>query len=109
MYKCTAYSRYLKITIMYLMNSNHYNTFVIVSSITASILDAKKFPMGLAIAILLNGTAVFSTTISSAIESRIDAQPFFTYKMFAGVAYILATLVMLWLKFTINCKMMTKL
>ncbi|KAG2220502.1 hypothetical protein INT45_000913 [Circinella minor] len=81
----------------------------LMSSITASILDANKFPMGLAIAILLNGTAVFSTTISSAIESRIDAQPFLTYKMFAGVAYLFATLVMLWLKFTINRKVLTKL
>ncbi|KAI9261564.1 major facilitator superfamily domain-containing protein [Phascolomyces articulosus] len=81
----------------------------LVSPITASILSGPKFPMGLAIVVLLNGTAVFSTSISSAIESRIGAEPFLTYKMFAGVAYILGTFVMIWLKFSINRKVLAKL
>ncbi|KAI9494789.1 major facilitator superfamily domain-containing protein [Zychaea mexicana] len=82
--------------------------FTLVSPITAAILGMEKFPTGLSMVLLSNCVAVFGPNISSAIESAVNSEPFFSYKMFAGVAYILAASVMLWLKFNINHKISAK-
>ncbi|KAI8136872.1 major facilitator superfamily domain-containing protein [Fennellomyces sp. T-0311] len=85
--------------------------FALLSPITASLLGMAKFPSGLSLILLGNAVAVLGPNIASAIEGAVEgviSEPFFTYKMFSGVAYILGALVMFWLKLsmsrTILCK-----
>ncbi|KAI9261550.1 major facilitator superfamily domain-containing protein [Phascolomyces articulosus] len=82
--------------------------FALVSPITASICGMEKFPTGLSMVLISNVIAVFGPNIASAIESGVSSERFFSYKMFAGVAYILSALIMTWLKFNVNRKPFAK-
>ncbi|KAI8148165.1 major facilitator superfamily domain-containing protein [Fennellomyces sp. T-0311] len=85
--------------------------FTLVSPITASILGMEKFPTGLSMVLMSNVAAVFGPNIASAVEGAVGgviAEPFFSYKMFAGVAYILAAFVMIWLKLNMNRNIFAK-
>ena len=86
-------------------------TLKIVSPITASILGMEKFATGLSMVLISNVAAVFGPNIASAVEGAVggvSAEPFFSYKMFAGVAYILAAAIMIWVKFSMNRNVFAK-
>ena len=70
--------------------------------ITAEILGMEQFPTGLSIVLISNVISVFGPNIASAIDGVGGSEPYFSYKMFAGVAYILGAIIMLWLKFNLN-------
>lgn len=76
--------------------------FALISPITASLLGMEKFPSGLSLLLLSNIVAVFGPNIASAIEDGVNSSPFFSYKMFGGVAYAVAAVILLVLKFKLD-------
>ena len=58
--------------------------------------------------LISNVAAVFGPNIASAIESGVSSERFFSYKMFAGVAYMLSALIMIALKFRVNREIFKK-
>ena len=48
---------------------------------------------------MTNIISVFGPSIASAIESRTDAEPYLTYKIFTGVTYIVGGFILIALKF----------
>ena len=73
-----------------------------------NILGLDRFPSGLSIVLITNIVSVFGPNIASAIDGGAGAEPYFAYKMFAGVSYIVATIVMIWLKLSLNRKVFAK-
>ncbi|KAG2220100.1 hypothetical protein INT45_005861 [Circinella minor] len=82
--------------------------FSLVSPITLNILGSDRFPSGLSIVLITNIVSVFGPNIASAIDGGVGAQPYLAYKMFAGVSYIVAAFVMIWLKLSLNHKVFAK-
>jgi hypothetical protein len=76
--------------------------FVLVAPIFTTILPINQFYSGLTLAFLTNVIPVFGTNIASAIQEGTNTTPFFTYKMFTGVAYLLGAIVLLYLKLKVN-------
>ena len=76
--------------------------FSLMSPISAEILGMEKFPSGLSVLFLFNAFPVFGTNIASAIETGVSSPPFFTYKMFTGVCYLIGALILIYLKFRMN-------
>jgi predicted MFS family arabinose efflux permease len=77
--------------------------FTLVSPISAELLGMEKFPSGLSLLLLSNAVPVFGSNIASAIEARVNSStPFFTYKIFTGVAYLAGGLTLIYLKFRLN-------
>lgn len=76
--------------------------FALISPITAHLVGMEKFPSTLSLVLLSNAIPVFGSNIASAIEARVNTEPYFSYKMFAGVAYFLAAAVLLALKLRMN-------
>lgn len=76
--------------------------FTLMSPISASLLGMEKFPSGLSLLLLFNAFPVFGANISSAIETAVTSEPFFTYKMFAGTAFLLGGLILIFLKLRVN-------
>ncbi|KAI8393540.1 major facilitator superfamily domain-containing protein [Radiomyces spectabilis] len=72
--------------------------FALMSPITATILGMEKYPTGLSVLMLFSILAVFGPSISSAIETHVNAEPYFTYKMFAGLAYVIGGVILVILK-----------
>ncbi|KAI8079712.1 major facilitator superfamily domain-containing protein [Gilbertella persicaria] len=76
--------------------------FALMSPISASLLGMEKFPSGLSLLLLFNSITVFGSNISSAIEAATTASPYFSYKMFAGLSYLIGGFILLIVKFRIN-------
>jgi hypothetical protein len=76
--------------------------FALMSPISASLLGMEKFPSGLSLLLFFNAFPVFGANISSAIETGVNSEPFFAYKMFAGVAFLLGALILTFLKLRLN-------
>jgi MFS family permease len=76
--------------------------FALMSPISADILGMERFPSGLSLLLVSNAIPVFGSNISSAIQAGVNTTPFFTYKMFTGVAYLCGALILIFLKFRIN-------
>ncbi|CAO0791362.1 unnamed protein product [Mucor circinelloides] len=74
----------------------------LMSPISASLLGMEKLASGLSLLMFLNMFPVFGANIASAIETGVNSAPFFSYKMFSGVAWLLGTLLLIILKFRIN-------
>ncbi|KAI9265094.1 major facilitator superfamily domain-containing protein [Phascolomyces articulosus] len=81
------------------------------SPITASILNKEQVSSGVVIVLLFNGIAVLGPSVASAVESTgVASKPFFTYKMFTGITYLVATLIMILLKLRLsNNKLFAKM
>jgi hypothetical protein len=62
----------------------------------------EKFPSGLSLLLVTNVIPVFGSNIASAIEAGVSSAPFFSYKMFSGVAYLIATIILVVLKLKLN-------
>ncbi|KAI8147825.1 major facilitator superfamily domain-containing protein [Fennellomyces sp. T-0311] len=82
--------------------------FSVVAPITAEILGMERFPTGLSVVLISNVISVFGPNIASAIDGAGGSEPYFSYKMFAGVAYIIGAIIMIWLKFSLNRKVFVK-
>jgi predicted MFS family arabinose efflux permease len=76
--------------------------FALMSPISAHILGMEKFPSDLSLLLMTNIVPVFGSNIASAIEAGVSSIPFLSYKMFAGVAYLLAFLILFGLKLKLN-------
>ncbi|KAG1302008.1 hypothetical protein G6F64_011304 [Rhizopus arrhizus] len=76
--------------------------FAQISPITASILGMEKFPSGLSLLLLTNVVPVFGPNIASAIESGVNSTPYFSYKMFTGVAYLVGAVFILILRLRLS-------
>ncbi|KAG2202721.1 hypothetical protein INT46_003229 [Mucor plumbeus] len=76
--------------------------FALISPITAYLLGMEKFPSGLSLLLVTNVIPVFGSNIASAIEAGVSSAPFFSYKMFSGVAYLIATIILVVLKLKLN-------
>lgn len=70
----------------------------LVSPITATILGMKRYPTGLSILLLSNAISVYGPSIASAIQTRVDTEPYLTYKIFTGFVYVLGGLILIVLK-----------
>ncbi|KAL9544195.1 hypothetical protein MBANPS3_007744 [Mucor bainieri] len=76
--------------------------FALISPITAYLLGMDRFPSGLSLLLVTNVIPVFGSNIASAIEAGVSSEPFFSYKMFSGVAYLVATITLVVLKLRLN-------
>ncbi|EIE89812.1 hypothetical protein RO3G_14523 [Rhizopus delemar RA 99-880] len=76
--------------------------FALMSNISANLLGMAKFPSGLSFLLLINIVSVFGPNISSAIETGVSSEPYFSYKMFTGVAYLLGSLILIVLKLRLD-------
>jgi hypothetical protein len=68
----------------------------------------ERFPSGLSLLLVTNVIPVFGSNIASAIESGVNSAPFFSYKMFAGIAYLVAAVILVILKLNIDRNIFAK-
>ncbi|KAG1121792.1 hypothetical protein G6F42_012086 [Rhizopus arrhizus] len=76
--------------------------FALLSPITAHLLGMEQFPSGLSLLLFSNIIPIFGPNIASAIEAGAGSTPFFSYKMFAGVSYLLAAIILVFLKLKLD-------
>jgi MFS family permease len=76
--------------------------FALMSNISANLLGMAKLSSGLSFLLLINIVSVFGSNISSVIEAGVSSEPYFSYKMFAGVAYLLGSLILIVLKLRLD-------
>lgn len=76
--------------------------FALISPICAALLGMESFLSGLSLLLFTNVFAVFGPNIASAIESSVSSAPFFSYKMFSGIAYTVAFIILLILKLRLD-------
>ncbi|GAN09958.1 conserved hypothetical protein [Mucor ambiguus] len=76
--------------------------FALLSPITAYLLGMDQFLSGLSLLLFSNIIPIFGPNIASAIEVGVDATPFFSYKMFAGVSYLVAAIMLIILKLKLD-------
>lgn len=82
--------------------------FALMSPITANIVGMENLQTGVAMLVCLNSVSMFGPTVSTAIESNIDVQPFLTFKMFSGFAYLAGSLLLIVLKLRADRRMFAK-
>lgn len=66
--------------------------------ITAAIVTPAQYPTAVSTLLMFNIIAIFGISIASAIETGVDAEPYFTYKMFTGVTYLVGGIILVILK-----------
>ncbi|SAM04822.1 hypothetical protein [Absidia glauca] len=76
--------------------------FALLSPITAQLLGFERFPTGLSVMLISNVVSVFGPNIASAIETSVGAEPYFSYKIFSGVAYLVGCIFLFILKIRLN-------
>lgn len=82
--------------------------FALLSPITAYLLGMDQFPSGLSLLLFSNIIPIFGPNIASAIETSVNSTPFFSYKMFAGVSYLVAAVILVFLKLKIDRNVFAK-
>lgn len=60
-----------------------------------------RFTSGLSLLLVSNAIPVFESSTASAIQKSVST-PFFTYKMFCGMAYLTGALILIFLRFRLN-------
>ncbi|KAI9488035.1 major facilitator superfamily domain-containing protein [Zychaea mexicana] len=103
-----AYSYGMLIAFMIVFGFACGSYFSLVSPIVAFLLSTENFSIGLAINIFIAAFGILGATLASAIESHVTPEPFLTFKMFTGVAYILASFTLLCLKLNVNRTLLAK-
>ncbi|KAG1088056.1 hypothetical protein G6F39_011748 [Rhizopus arrhizus] len=101
-----SYGSLVAFSVVFGLTSGAYHAQL--SPITASILGMKQFPSGLSLLLLTNVIPVFGPTIASAIEGSVSSTPFFSYKMFTGLAYILGAFFILILRLRLSRNVFVK-
>lgn len=82
--------------------------FAMMMPITASILNPSQYRTGVSTLMLFNIISIFGISISSAIETGINAEPYLTYKMFTGVTYLVGGLILIVLKIQITGRLLAR-
>jgi hypothetical protein len=82
--------------------------YMMLSSIPAYLVGLKKLPSALSILLVSNVISEFGTNIASAIDSNVSTPPFFTYKMFTGVVYLVSAFFLMALKLRIDKRLFAK-
>lgn len=80
-----------------------------VSPVTATILGMERFATGLSIIILSNCISVWGPTIASGVESRVNAEPYYSYKIFTGATYLVGGTLLFILKVKMSKAIFTKI
>lgn len=83
-------------------------SYATVMPITASILNPSQYRTGVSTLMLFNIISIFGISISSAIETGINAEPYLTYKMFTGVTYLVGGLILIVLKIQITGRLLAR-
>ncbi|GAA5795527.1 hypothetical protein HPULCUR_000885 [Helicostylum pulchrum] len=83
--------------------------FAMMTPITAAILTPDQYSTGVSTLLLFNIISIFGITISSSIETKSTAEPYFAYKMFTGVVYLTSAILLVLLKFKMAKGFMTKI
>ncbi|CAO3631966.1 unnamed protein product [Cunninghamella blakesleeana] len=84
--------------------------FALLSPITAALVGMERYPTALSLLLITNVISVFGPNIASAIESSVTTSPaYFSYKMFAGVTYLVGAFFLIILKFRLNRNPLAKL
>ncbi|KAG2190655.1 hypothetical protein INT46_010219, partial [Mucor plumbeus] len=76
--------------------------FAMMTPITAAIVTPAQYPTAVSMLLMFNIIAIFGISIASAIESSAHAEPYFAYKMFTGVAYLVGGIILVVLKIRLN-------
>lgn len=66
--------------------------------ITAAIVTSAQYPTAVSMLLMFNIISIFGISIASAIESSAHAEPYFVYKMFTGIAYLVGGIILVILK-----------
>ncbi|CEI97697.1 hypothetical protein RMCBS344292_11824 [Rhizopus microsporus] len=101
-----SYGSLMAFSVVFGLTSGAY--FAQISPITASILGMKQLSSGLSLLLLTNVIPVFGPNIASAIETGVSSTPFFSYKMFTGVAYLLSAVFILILRLRLSRRLFVK-
>ncbi|KAI8370236.1 major facilitator superfamily domain-containing protein [Blakeslea trispora] len=101
-----SYGSLMAFSVVFGLTSGSF--FALISPLTAYLLGMELFPSGLSLLLLSNVIAVFGSNIASAIESGVSSAPFFSYKMFAGVAYLVGAILLLILKLKLDRNLFAK-
>ncbi|KAI9496815.1 major facilitator superfamily domain-containing protein [Zychaea mexicana] len=103
----TDYNTIMAFAVVYGAFSTAYYTLV--SPITATIVGIEKFPTALSVMMLSNTISIVGPNIASAIENALDAEPYFSYKMYTGACFIVGALLLLSLKIKMTHGVFTKI
>ena len=79
------------------------------SPITATIAGIEKFPTALTVMMLSNCIPIIGPNIASAIENSVGAEPYFSYKMFAGCCFTIGGVLLFGLKIKMTRKVFFKI
>ncbi|ORZ23552.1 major facilitator superfamily domain-containing protein [Absidia repens] len=82
--------------------------FALLSPTTAALVGMERYPTALSFLLITNIISVFGPNIASAIEAGVSAEPFFSYKMFSGVCYLVGAALLIVLKFKVNRNVFAK-
>jgi hypothetical protein len=83
--------------------------FALISPITTHLVGLDKFLSTVSIIRFTNVIPLFGANIASAIEGSLNSEPYFSYKMFAGVANLVATIILLVFKLRVNRNFFAKI
>ncbi|KAI8875262.1 hypothetical protein K501DRAFT_280542, partial [Backusella circina FSU 941] len=83
--------------------------FALISPITTHLVGLDKFLSTVSIIRFTNIIPLFGANIASAIEGSLSSEPYFSYKMFAGVANLVATIILLVFKLRVNRNFFAKI
>ncbi|KAI7882517.1 MFS general substrate transporter, partial [Lichtheimia hyalospora FSU 10163] len=84
--------------------------FSSMSTITATIVGIDRFPTGLSVLLMTNMVPVWGPSIASAVEARLtNTEPYFSYKMFTGVTFLLGGIILFALKIKMTKSFMSRI
>ncbi|KAI8096594.1 major facilitator superfamily domain-containing protein [Halteromyces radiatus] len=72
--------------------------FVSLGPSITKIVEKDRFDSGYSLFLILTMLAMFGPNLAAAVESSVHSYSFLTYKLFTGMAYVVGTLVLLYLK-----------
>ncbi|ORX53258.1 MFS general substrate transporter [Hesseltinella vesiculosa] len=82
--------------------------FSLLSPILTKIVGLEKYPTALSVLLISNIVSVFGPNIATAIENNVNSPRYFSYKMFAGVTYLLGAMILFILKIRLNKHIFSK-
>ncbi|KAK4514594.1 Guanine nucleotide exchange factor for Cdc42p [Mucor velutinosus] len=82
--------------------------FSLLAPITATITGMEKYPSGICLYLFFMTGARFGPSLAGAIQAATNKHSFFAHQMFTGLAFILSAFVTLYLKYTLQPKILAK-
>ncbi|KAI8138294.1 major facilitator superfamily domain-containing protein [Fennellomyces sp. T-0311] len=83
--------------------------YTLMPSILRLILSPERYRSGFSVFMVLVCPAILGPTLISAIDDHIDAEPFLTHKIFAGVMPIISALIIFLLKYQLSKEFWSKI